>query len=181
MNKKILIPLLISFTLLLPSQQNVVFHADGGTKVMATATNNTGSASSIPDSQLPYYSYQWAIKNDGRMRGRNEAGSGAVESISGIDINIEPAWDVYMQSAFRRPVTVAVIDTGTDIMHTELQKAAWINTDEIPGDGIDNDQNGYIDDVNGWNFYSGTPQVSEGEESHGTHAAWILPRREPIF
>ncbi|WP_341467032.1 hypothetical protein [Clostridium transplantifaecale] len=51
------------------------------------------------------------------------------------------------------PVTVALIDTGVDAGvdagHPELQDAVWINNGEIPGDGIDNDMNGYVDDVNG--------------------------------
>ena len=58
--------------------------------------------------------------------------------MEGIDIHIEPAWEVYTQAVYRRPVTVALIDTGVDVGHPELQDAIWINGDEIPGDGIDN-------------------------------------------
>jgi len=50
------------------------------------------------------------------------------------------------------PVIVAVIDSGVDIKHEDLAKNVWVNTDEIPGNGIDDDNNGYVDDVNGWNF-----------------------------
>lgn len=49
-------------------------------------------------------------------------------------------------------VVVAVIDSGVDIEHEDLQGSIWVNEDEIPGNGIDDDNNGYIDDVNGWNF-----------------------------
>ena len=49
-------------------------------------------------------------------------------------------------------VVVAVIDSGIDISHEDLQANVWINEDEIPDNGIDDDKNGYIDDVNGWNF-----------------------------
>ena len=52
----------------------------------------------------------------------------------------------------KRTVTVAIIDTGIDTTHSDLKDSIWVNEDEIPGDGIDNDGNGYVDDVNGWNF-----------------------------
>ncbi len=85
---------------------------------------------------------------------------------------MEKAWAFYEQLPQRRIVTVAIIDTGVDTSHEELAGSIWVNEDEIPGDGIDNDNNGYIDDVNGWNFYSGTNQVFVGEEDdHGTHGA----------
>lgn len=53
------------------------------------------------------------------------------------------------------PVVVAVIDSGVDIEHEDLKDNVWINTDEIPGNKIDDDNNGYVDDVNGWNFIGG--------------------------
>jgi subtilisin family serine protease len=51
-----------------------------------------------------------------------------------------------------QPIIVAVIDSGVDIEHEDLQGKIWVNTKEIPKNGIDDDQNGYIDDVHGWNF-----------------------------
>lgn len=108
-------------------------------------------------------------------------GPGAYEletttSVKGIDINIKPAWEEYDASTeAHRPVVVAVIDTGIDITHPELQNAIWVNEDEIPGDGIDNDGNGFVDDVYGWNFFNNSNQVYEGEEDdHGTHAAGTI-------
>lgn len=55
---------------------------------------------------------------------------------------------------FRKPtkVIVAVIDSGIDINHEDLQGRIWVNTKEIPGNGIDDDGNGYVDDIHGWNF-----------------------------
>lgn len=52
----------------------------------------------------------------------------------------------------RQKIVVAVIDGGTDIKHEDLKDVLWTNTKEIPGNGIDDDGNGYIDDVHGWNF-----------------------------
>lgn len=51
-----------------------------------------------------------------------------------------------------KTVIVAIIDSGIDIEHEDLQGKIWTNTDEIPGNGIDDDKNGYVDDVHGWNF-----------------------------
>lgn len=94
-------------------------------------------------------------------------------AVKGIDINMPKAWEVY--NGGKREVIVALIDTGTDITHEDLADAIWINEDEIPGDGIDNDGNGYIDDVYGWNFYDNNNQVFQGEEdSHGTHGAGTI-------
>ncbi|MFP8488449.1 S8 family peptidase [Gracilimonas sp. Q87] len=55
----------------------------------------------------------------------------------------------------RQKVIVAIIDSGTDIEHEDLSDKIWINDDEIPGNNIDDDGNGYVDDLNGWNFIGG--------------------------
>lgn len=52
----------------------------------------------------------------------------------------------------KKKIVVAVIDGGVDITHEDLKDKIWVNTKEIPGNGIDDDHNGYIDDVHGWNF-----------------------------
>jgi subtilisin family serine protease len=62
------------------------------------------------------------------------------------------------------PVVVAVIDSGVDIEHVDLQGKIWVNKDEIPGNGIDDDNNGYIDDVNGWNFLGNPDGENVNEE-----------------
>ncbi len=97
------------------------------------------------------------------------------DAVENIDINIEDAWNTYSETENKRTVTVAIIDTGIDTTHTDLKDSIWVNEDEIPGDGIDNDGNGYIDDVNGWNFISNSNEVCVGEEdSHGTHGAGTI-------
>lgn len=109
--------------------------------------------------------------------GMLEYQSKVIQAVSGIDINILPAWDQYDEKApeEKRQVVVAVIDTGIDYSHPELQNAMWTNPGEIPGDGIDNDGNGYIDDIHGWNFYTNSPTLYSGtEDSHGTHTAGTI-------
>lgn len=60
-----------------------------------------------------------------------------------------------LQGRTARTVIVAVIDSGIDIDHEDLKGVIWVNKDEIPGNGIDDDNNGYIDDIHGWNFLGG--------------------------
>ncbi|CCI13271.1 Similar to tr/Q3M5S2/Q3M5S2_ANAVT Peptidase S8 and S53 [Microcystis aeruginosa PCC 9806] len=77
-------------------------------------------------------------------------------------------------------VTVAVIDDGVDILHQDLSNNIWRNTREIAGNGIDDDANGYVDDIHGWNFTTGVGGNSGnvGPESalstHGTHVAGTI-------
>ena len=65
-----------------------------------------------------------------------------------------------------KTVVVAVIDSGVDIEHEDLQGKIWINEDEIPNNGIDDDKNGYIDDVYGWNFIGGPNGEHVGADTY---------------
>ena len=64
------------------------------------------------------------------------------------------------------PVIVAVIDSGIDTLHEDLKPILWRNTKEIPGNGIDDDKNGYVDDVNGWNFLGGRDGTNVEKDSY---------------
>lgn len=72
------------------------------------------------------------------------------DTIPGMSIN--KAYAELLQDKKGQTVIVAVIDSGIDIEHEDLDAVIWTNTDEIPDNGIDDDNNGYIDDVHGWNF-----------------------------
>ena len=70
-------------------------------------------------------------------------------------VSTERAYKELLANKTPREVVVAVIDSGIDIEHEDLQGKIWVNADEIAGNGIDDDKNGYVDDVHGWNFIGG--------------------------
>ncbi len=67
-------------------------------------------------------------------------------------MSVNRAYSEIIKDQKGKKVIVGVIDSGTDIEHEDLKNVLWTNEDEIPGNGIDDDNNGYIDDVHGWNF-----------------------------
>lgn len=106
----------------------------------------------------PLFGNQWHYENTGQTGGT-----------PGADISLVPAWTVETGS---NQVIVAVIDGGIDILHPDLAAAMWVNADEIPGNGIDDDLNGYIDDRNGYGFGDNTGTIYP--HYHGTHVAGTI-------
>lgn len=84
--------------------------------------------------------------NDWLMRDPKEGYNG---------ISMDAAVQRFLRDKPSQTVVVAVIDSGIDIMHEDLAENIWVNAGEIPFNGVDDDRNGYIDDVNGWNFIGG--------------------------
>lgn len=76
------------------------------------------------------------------------------------------------ETADRDDVVVAVVDNGTDINHADLVNNLWVNTAEVAGNGVDDDKNGYVDDINGWNGYNNSGSIPAG--MHGTHVSGIV-------
>jgi subtilisin family serine protease len=101
----------------------------------------------------PRAAEQWPLQGDGPM-------------------GIDTAW----RQTTGADVTVAVVDSGLDLGHPDLAPNLWTNPGEVPGNGIDDDGNGYVDDVHGYDFVDGdgTPQDANG---HGTHVAGIVGAR----
>lgn len=114
----------------------------------------------------PYFNLQWSLKNDGSLSNVFVAGS---------DINILGAWNYSMGSPY---VTVCVVDYGVQNTHPDLIDNIWINPDEAAGrDNNDDDRNGYVDDIYGFNFVSNKGLITwekENDTGHGTHVAGII-------
>jgi len=95
-------------------------------------------------------------------------------------ISLKPAY-LFLQGKKSKTVVVATIDSGVDTLQKDLKSILWVNTKEIPGNGIDDDHNGYIDDIHGWNFLGGpggkadfnetTEEVREYNKLKGKYAS----------
>jgi len=110
----------------------------------------------------PMFELQWALHNEGQTGGTADA-----------DIDVAEAWDRFMGSS---SVVVAVTDTGVDYLHSDLAPNMWTNLDEIPGNGVDDDNNGYVDDVRGWDFAYSDADPSD-VYGHGTHVSGTIGAR----
>lgn len=88
----------------------------------------------------------------------------------GLGVDVKSAWQ-YTKG--KKSIIVAVVDSGIDHTHEDLKDQIWINTKEIPDNQIDDDNNGYVDDVRGYNFVGNNNKTMD-TEGHGTHVAGII-------
>jgi len=122
-----------------------------------------------------YYRYATATPNDtgfGQLWGLHNTGQ-SVNGASGnadADIDAPEAWDITTGSS---DVIVAVIDSGSDYNHPDLSANIWTNSNEIAGNGIDDDGNGYIDDIRGWDFVDDDNDPVDSND-HGSHVAGTI-------
>ena len=101
----------------------------------------------------------WGMNNEGQTGGTEDK-----------DIDAPEAWDLNTGS---KDILVGIIDTGIDRNHEDLKSNMWSNPNEIAGNGKDDDGNGYIDDIYGWDFYNNDNNPHD-DDSHGTHCAGTI-------
>jgi len=134
-----------------------VFQAD--TRVATAEANYRLMLEGIPND--PRFSSMYGLNNTGQTGGTNDA-----------DIDAPEAWNI--NTGTRRTI-VAVIDTGVDYNHQDLAANMWRNAGEIAGDGIDNDGNGYADDIYGYDFANNDADpMDDNRHGHGTHVAGTI-------
>ena len=140
------------------TRQDVLRWAEAMPGLLSLEPDFVLRGASLPND--PGFSSQWSVANDAL------GGFG----VAGADIHATEAWDITTGS---RSVVVAVIDSGIDLTHPDLAANIWTNPGEIEGNGIDDDKNGFVDDVHGWNFAAGNNDVQDGY-GHGTHVSGII-------
>lgn len=117
----------------------------------------------MPNDEM--FSKQWYLENEAQI-----APTGRGNAKIGADINMLNAWDVEKGSD---EIIVAILDSGVKDDHPDLRSRMWVNTEETPDNGIDDDGNGYIDDYRGWDFAYDDNTPTDGF-GHGTNIASVI-------
>jgi len=117
-------------------------------------------AETVPNDE--FFNLMWGLANNGDNSGA-----------AGADIGATRVWDITQGS---QDVVVAIVDTGADLTHPDLSPNAWVNPGEVAGNSVDDDRNGFVDDINGWNFISNNSSVFENsfDDRHGTHVSGTI-------
>jgi len=146
------------------------------TDILFAEPNYLVHRATIPND--PYFAQQWGLENTGQTLSGDK---GTLAGISGADMGATQAWDLATGSS---AIVVATLDSGIDLSHPDLADNIWNNPGETGWDSqgqpkesnrLDDDGNGYIDDVHGWNFVmSNNSPLDDDVDGHGSHVAGII-------
>lgn len=159
------------------------------TSVIAMTPNVITQVADLSLPNDPYFSDQWQYNNTGQIVPGPQfdpTGEISYETLGhvggaagtpGDDISAGQAWSIVRGDPNAndpsKEIVVAVLDSGIDPTHPDLVNELWTNPREIPNNGIDDDGDGFVDDVNGWNFVAGNNNITD-DNGHGTHVSGII-------
>ena len=129
----------------------------GNTSIAYFGPDVTLSLQSVPND--PGFSQLWGMHNTGQTGGTPDA-----------DIDAPEAWDIATGSS---GIVVGIIDTGVDYTHPDLAANIWTNPGEVAGNGLDDDGNGFVDDIHGYDFVNNDGDPMD-DNRHGTHVAGTI-------
>ena len=138
------------------SMQAALAQLKASSSVLYAEPNYIVTAAAVPND--PRFAELYGLDNTGQTGGTPDA-----------DIDAPEAWDIQTGT----DVVVAVIDTGLDYNHEDIVGNVWTNPGEIPNNGIDDDNNGYVDDVMGWDFVNNDNDPFD-DNDHGTHVSGTI-------
>jgi subtilisin family serine protease len=155
------------------------------TQKVSSVINSLSKESSVEYAQPNYIYYPTSVSNDpefGNLWGLNNTGQPilGITGKSDVDINVPEAWNLIKDKQLNNElndVVVAVIDTGVQTTHPDLQGHIWVNEKEANGiEGVDDDGNGLVDDIHGYDFFhdDGTVYDEADGDEHGTHVAGTI-------
>ncbi len=156
-------PLVADLNIYLVSFESMVMSAEASLKSFQASPNVTWAQLDhlVTKRALPNdtdFTKQWSLSN----------------ATSRADIRALEAWDISTGGADKKgnDIVVAVVDGGAEITHDDLKENIWVNAGEVQGNGIDDDNNGYIDDIHGWDAFEDDGDVSP--DDHATHVSGII-------